>query len=134
MHRVQVFGPDVEIDVCPKCNGEWLDPGELRKLLKEKEVTDYLTKNIGSKSESPLICPKCRGLMDLERAEDVEVDVCLNCRGVWLDEGELEDLKKVPEDGFDADEAAKTQEKWEEFVLKNRNSKVNKFFDWLKAK
>jgi Zn-finger nucleic acid-binding protein len=72
--------------------------------------------------------------MDLQRAEDVEVDVCLKCRGVWLDEGELEGLKKVPEDGFDIDEAAKTQERWEEFVLKNRNSKVNRFFDWLKGK
>ena len=31
--------------------------------------------------------------MELEYAEDVEVDVCLDCKGIWLDKGELKDLE-----------------------------------------
>jgi len=31
--------------------------------------------------------------MDFEYAEDVEIDVCLNCQGAGLDGGELERLK-----------------------------------------
>ena len=128
----EVFGPNIEIDICPKCNGIWLDRGELKKVIKDKEVTDYLTKNIGLKSHSPLICPRCRNLMDLEKAEDVEVDVCLKCRGVWLDADEMQGLKEVPEDGFDADEDAKIEEKWEEYVHNSKNNKLGRFFGRLK--
>ena len=70
--------------------------------------------------------------MDLEKAEDVEVDVCLSCRGVWLDADELQGLKEVPEDGFDADEDAKAQERWEEFVHNSKNNKLGRFFGFLK--
>ena len=38
--------------------------------------------------------------MDLEYAEDIEIDVCLNCNGAWLDYGELERLKKKSEVGL----------------------------------
>ena len=130
----EILGPNIRIDICPKCNGIWLDHGELKKMIKDKEVTDYLTKDIGLKSRSPLICPRCRNLMDLEKAENVEVDVCLYCKGVWLDAGELEGLKDVPKDGFEKDEIAKTEEKWEEFNYKARNSKASKFFDFLARK
>lgn len=38
-------------------------------------------------------CPKCEGSALLERERDgVVVDVCPQCRGVWLDKGELEKL------------------------------------------
>jgi len=38
--------------------------------------------------------------MDLEYAENVEIDVCLNCNGAWLDYGELERLKEKSEAGY----------------------------------
>lgn len=60
-------------------------------------------------------CPRCGGLMDIERAEDVEVDVCLVCRGVWLDAGELEGLKRKVREGYELDEAAKESERLEEW-------------------
>lgn len=130
----EIFGPNVHIDICPKCNGIWLDGGELKKMLKDREVSDYLTKDIGLKSRSPRICPRCRSLMDLEKAEDVEVDVCLKCRGVWLDPGELDGLKKVPEGGFNKDEATKTEERWEEYIHKTRNSNAQRFFSMFSRK
>jgi len=129
-----IFGPNIVIDTCPKCNGIWLDNGELKKMIKDKEVSDYLTKKIGTKSHSPLICPRCRNIMDIEKAEDVEVDVCLKCRGVWLDAGELEGLKRVPEDGFQKDEAAKEEAKWEEFQHQARNSRLSRFFNSFSGK
>ena len=124
---VKTFGPDVLIDICPKCKGIWLDYGEMGKLLKDRKLTDYLTKNIGTKSESELVCPRCGGLMDLEFADDIEVDVCLNCNGVWLDEGELDDLKAKSKKGFKGDDIEKAVEKWEDSVAKNRKSSFNRF-------
>lgn len=37
-------------------------------------------------------CPVCKTAMITFELEDVEVDYCLDCRGIWLDAGELEML------------------------------------------
>jgi len=122
------MGKSFEIDICPKCRGLWLDSGELHKMLKDKKLSDYLTKDIGTKSESKLVCPRCGGLMDLEFADEIEVDVCINCNGVFLDEGELNDLKIKSKEGFAGDPLEKAVERWENDVEKNRKSKFNQFF------
>ena len=105
--EIEVFGPNVIIDICPKCGGVWLDHGELNKLLKDGKLSDYLTKAIGTQSKSELICPRCGGLMDIESADEIEVDVCLSCTGVWLDSGELEGLKTKSKTGFETDDIDK---------------------------
>jgi len=48
--------------------------------------------------------------MDLKYAEDVEIDVSLNCNGAWLDYGELERLKEKSEEGYTGDKEAKAVE------------------------
>ena len=126
--EIETFGPNVIIDVCPKCKGIWLDKGELGKLLKDRKLADYLTKHIGTKSRSPMVCPRCGMTMDIEKADDIEVDVCLTCGGVWLDKGELEALTEKSEEGFEGDELAKREELEEERLYKARNSALNKFF------
>ncbi len=35
-------------------------------------------------------CPMCGVQMKLAEREGVEIDFCSQCRGVWLDKGELE--------------------------------------------
>jgi Zn-finger nucleic acid-binding protein len=39
-----------------------------------------------------LICPKCQGLMRSYERSGVTVDQCADCRGIFLDRGELERL------------------------------------------
>jgi Zn-finger nucleic acid-binding protein len=130
--EIDVFGPNITIDVCPKCNGIWLDKGELNKILKDKKLSNYLTKHIGTKSTSPMVCPRCGMTMDIERAEDIEVDVCLSCGGVWLDEGELEDLKEKTEAGYELDTDAKEKELEEEKRYKLKHSRLHRFIEKLK--
>lgn len=39
-----------------------------------------------------LVCPNCNvGMSNIQRS-GVEIDICPQCRGVWLDRGELEKL------------------------------------------
>lgn len=39
-----------------------------------------------------LVCPNCNvGMTNVQR-DGVEIDICPQCRGVWLDRGELEKL------------------------------------------
>jgi Zn-finger nucleic acid-binding protein len=125
--EIEIFGPNLVIDVCPKCKGIWLDKNELNKLLKDRKLSAYLTKHIGTKSRSPMVCPRCGMTMDIEKADDIDVDVCLSCGGVWLDQGELESLKTKSEQGFKGDPDAKTEELFEEWLYNARNSKFHRF-------
>ncbi|MBV1694301.1 MAG: zf-TFIIB domain-containing protein [Hyphomicrobiales bacterium] len=44
---------------------------------------------------SVLICPVCQGQMKEINRNGVLIDTCTQCRGVWLDRGELEKLSAV---------------------------------------
>jgi len=91
-NEVAVFGPDVKVDNCPKCAGVFLDKNELKRLTGDAELNRYLRDHVGYDVDSKLICPSCGGLMDMEETSGVEVEVCLTCFGLWLDNGELEAL------------------------------------------
>lgn len=52
-----------------------------------------------------LTCPKCRGDMRTYERNGIQIDQCAECRGVFLDRGELERL-------MDA-EAAYSQATWQ---------------------
>jgi Zn-finger nucleic acid-binding protein len=39
-----------------------------------------------------MICPKCNTGLNLTITQGIEIDFCPNCRGVWLDKGELEKI------------------------------------------
>lgn len=44
-------------------------------------------------TEEPLSCPRCRINMDKEVKEEVIIDRCPKCGGVFLDGGELEKVQ-----------------------------------------
>src|SRR2546428_9780445 len=90
----------VELDICPTCNGLFLDQKEIRTLTGSSSLNKLLTKYLGLDADSQLICPNCGGLMDGEDAGGVRVDVCLDCYGVWLDAGELERLGAMSDAEF----------------------------------
>ncbi len=41
---------------------------------------------------TPLVCPKCQGAMRAYERSGITVDQCTECRGLFLDRGELERL------------------------------------------
>lgn len=48
-------------------------------------------------------CPRCETSELFERdREGVTIDVCQDCRGVWLDRGELEKIIARTQDDFDS--------------------------------
>ena len=97
-------GPDViEIDVCPKCKGIWLDSKELARLddnffLDVEKMEMDAAK--ASEDDFELLCPRCEGAPVLDKVhpagfQDVVLDTCQGCKGFWLDKGELEKMKDV---------------------------------------
>ncbi|PKN45203.1 MAG: hypothetical protein CVU59_09725 [Deltaproteobacteria bacterium HGW-Deltaproteobacteria-17] len=104
----EVYEADVEIDKCPKCRGIWLDAGELEKIQQTQEI-DYSSRlkaainadaakfNHGRQlDEASLTCPSCAATMEKQEHgfnKWIVIDFCPQCRGIWLDEGELEALE-----------------------------------------
>ena len=115
---IQVWLRKVNVDLCPKCNGIYLDDGELRTLTGNFSLAKWLTDYLGVDSDSKLVCPGCGGVMDAERPGDIEVEVCLNCKGIWLDEGELEQLRLLT--GADFRKGALSNEKLAELFDADR--------------
>ena len=54
-----------------------------------------------------LTCPKCHGTMRTYERNGVHVDQCTECRGIFLDRGELERLIDAENDWHDRGSAAR---------------------------
>ncbi len=96
----QSFLRKVEVDVCPKCQGIFLDENEVGKLTGSRRLHEILSKYMGLNSNVQILCPNCGGLMEAQDAGDVRVDVCLDCFGVWRDAGELDRLARMDRSAF----------------------------------
>ncbi|MCE1246747.1 MAG: zf-TFIIB domain-containing protein [Firmicutes bacterium] len=96
----EVFG-DVDIDACEKCDGIWVDRGELARIIgMEKDlpmsepaaVQDLTDRSLMSK----LVCPRCTNVeMDpvyFEHSHKTLLDTCPVCSGIWLDARELKEI------------------------------------------
>lgn len=49
---------------------------------------------------SSMQCPRCDGSLKESKFEEVLIDTCEKCGGVWLDSGELEQLTKKDKSGW----------------------------------
>lgn len=76
-----------EVDVCRACQGLWLEHGELEQIvgraLTEERFDGATTRR----------CPDCTlSLATVFLPGPTPVEICTACRGLFLDEGELESL------------------------------------------
>lgn len=74
---------------------EYFAKEDLEKLKKLREKADaerahLLTEQ--SRKQHWMKCPKCGGDLKETVLRDIAIDVCQNCKGVWLDKGELDIL------------------------------------------
>ncbi len=88
----------IEIDYCLNCKEIWLDAGELELLLGSSEETQNLlnsfTTIIHTKEKSHK-CPICNKKMEkvsVDKDQKIIIDRCKSNHGIWLDNGELEDI------------------------------------------
>lgn len=88
----------VTIDVCPYCNGSWLDAKELAGITKKSRDT-FVDDGAGETlQKSSFKCPRCSGDMVITHytgKKDVEIDKCLGCGGIWLDTDELKAILQI---------------------------------------
>ncbi|MES1165612.1 MAG: zf-TFIIB domain-containing protein [Verrucomicrobiota bacterium] len=89
----------LDVDLCPRCGGLWLDRGEITRAarLPESEISrlrGLLTEASGPPplpSSHLVPCPACDGKLAEVVLGSVHVDYCGSCHGIFLDRGELEE-------------------------------------------
>lgn len=88
------------VDNCPSCHGTFFDKGELEDLI--KLVKDFMAVQLDEPeiTNQPLTeqnfkptCPACCETMEALQVSQIWINHCLNCRGIWLDQGELSSLR-----------------------------------------
>ncbi|MEW6075626.1 MAG: zf-TFIIB domain-containing protein [Candidatus Omnitrophota bacterium] len=108
----EMFYEGVTIDTCEKCEGEWLDSGEIIAINKVREKTFSDAEKNKAKgaqkagkpathSQGPLQCPHCKVPMassNYSYSTGIIIDRCPSCNGLWLDKDELEHIQVVIEE------------------------------------
>ena len=70
---------------------------EAIEKLREKMKVSEEAKAAGTSS---MRCPRCDGTLNETKVEEVSIDLCDKCGGVWLDSGELEQLTRKEGGGW----------------------------------
>lgn len=82
----------LKVEVCPTCQGMWLERQELAELENEAFRLDEHAKGtlVYDAEPSQGRCPECGELLQRfnYRAYDLVLEVCPNQHGYWLDKGE----------------------------------------------
>ncbi len=96
---------NVELDLCRKCSGIWLDKSEFnnfKKIIENDDLANVLKNLINgipanktrNKRGAYISCPICKGLMSQSNFEDISgiiLDKCLS-HGIWLERQDLEQI------------------------------------------
>jgi Zn-finger nucleic acid-binding protein len=92
---------EIQVEECTQCHGIWFDQGELRKAkdaadsdLDWLDIDIWKDQDLFHVAEHSMLCPRCQVNMAAVQygATGVTVDTCPNCRGIWLDNGEFEQI------------------------------------------
>ena len=82
------------LDRCPPCTAIWYDAGQ---LTTELEVSRKIV--LKGSRQTELKCPRCpNGIFLVETLypkTDVLIEICPDCRGTWLEEMTLRDLRRA---------------------------------------
>ncbi len=90
----------VQIDCCANCSGVWLDKGELATIY--NTPLDMPREGQEAVSEpTSYHCPRCGGALSEQfysSQDTLLVDVCEECKGVYLDKGELDKIRTLSQE------------------------------------
>ena len=71
----------------------------LRRLARKQAETLAASDQAKLKDLHHMKCPKCGFDLHTLRDGSLDIETCFNCHGVWLDAGELEEIKAQQKSG-----------------------------------
>jgi Zn-finger nucleic acid-binding protein len=110
---------ELELDHCRRCGGVWFELGEVQRL--RRHTPDALWLSVPAQppdsrslchschvpidrnahdcpscgSRNRIDCPVCQRPLEPQTFQNVRLDACRSCRGVWFDHAELEAIWKL---------------------------------------
>ncbi len=110
------------LDHCSRCGGMWFELGEVEQMRREKPEALWASipakkgrhraqchtcrafvdrdhakcESCGAKTK--LGCPTCTTTMTVVRHGSLTLDLCKQCKGIWFDHHELEEIWKLQRD------------------------------------
>lgn len=126
---------DITVDICPLCDGVWLEREEVIKLARHFDAPEFSMvdeimsdwqspRNNGTKpkdlwSESKLSCPIDKLTMSKHyfAGSKVGVDQCPTCQGFWLDGGELHEIADYMKPNPEMDQA------WQSYIRADNDAR-----------
>lgn len=76
---------------CKACSGVWLNDAQLKQVIRNgydnyRKIFDL------DLIARDLICPECNSTLFEVEYKNIRIDICIKCKGVWFDSGELQEL------------------------------------------
>ncbi len=124
------YGLKIRIDRCPSGCGLWFDRFELYQISfeeSEKIVSDLTLKN--SEKKDKILCPVCRiPIVKMKLSyfsEEILLDYCKGCSGVWMDKEKFLKYKRLQEE--------KSKKAFMDILKNNERNegKVDSFLDFI---
>ncbi len=94
-----------QLDFCPSCQGTWFDKGETAKYFSLEQDLPDLESSLKTAQQRGQVCPRCSAeLQELKYDvnQDLLLDRCTKCEGLWFDAEEVDKLMKMENDKEDA--------------------------------
>lgn len=88
--------PGVQVEECRYCDGLWFDRGEPEALTRLDVLPKHLLEPVACDDsrqvlrEGLRLCPRCHAVLAVTTCRQVSVDVCVQCRGLFLDRWEFQ--------------------------------------------
>lgn len=96
----------ISYNMCDRCGSLWLDTGDLDRMAFDVTGSIEYCEEIGTDEpeKKPKKCPRCDNFIlskvKFLESDDIQLHLCRNCGGFWLDGGELNKIdKELAEDG-----------------------------------
>lgn len=96
LHPMTLEG--VDFDYCTACKGMWFDKDEMAAMADLPADIPKPGDVKGTAVWTKLPCPRCLTVlkeMNLVADDDLRIDHCPRCQGIWLDKGELKRVEKI---------------------------------------
>jgi Zn-finger nucleic acid-binding protein len=88
----------VDIDFCSSCKGMWFDKDEMAFMMELPEDVPDVSEVGKSARPTEYDCPRCGAKLEemkFVQVEELLIDRCPQCQGIWLDKGEYPKVEKI---------------------------------------